>query len=123
AHSFRTASVGRVPLPDDRAYELVSPAQKNSAEVAVPGAAGGLSNTQEVIKIEAGATSGEAITYTSWNSFGDAQGAAIASQYLSKRGPDGWGTENISPFGFLANAINAPYRGFDPELGTAGLVV
>ena len=51
--------------------------------------------------IQVSSGSGEAATYTSFTSFGkDAEGAPSASQYLSKRTPGGWSTENISPFGF-----------------------
>jgi hypothetical protein len=110
--TFRSAFGG---LPDDRAYELVSPAQKNSAEVAVPGAAGGLFLDTNV-RIQAAATTGEAVTYTSWTSFGDAKAAAAASQYLSKRTAGGWSTENISPPGVLANALVPPFVGFTPDL-------
>lgn len=114
--TFRTfASSGG--LADSRGYELVSPGQKNSAEVAIPSVAGGLFANERPLRINAAATSGEAVTYTSWNSFGDPEGAPSASQYLSKRGPSGWGTENISPFGFMQDPLELPYRGFTPDLG------
>ncbi len=113
--SFRAFNPGTEGLPDDRAYEMVSPAQKNSAEVAVPGNAGGFTEPR-TIRIQAGATSGEAVTYTSWTSFGDAEGAPATNQYLSKRSEGGWETENISPFGFLLNAIAPPFTGFTPDL-------
>jgi DNA-binding beta-propeller fold protein YncE len=120
--SFRTYVSGEGALPDDRAYELVSPAQKNSAEVAVPGLAGGLFFQENSVRIQAAATSGESVTYTSWTSFAQAEGAQAASQYLSKRTPSGWTTENISPFGFLKNPVFPPYRGFTPDLGFGALV-
>ncbi len=110
--TFLSASEG---LPDGRAYELVSPAQKNSAEVAVPGPTGGLFLTSNV-RIQAASVSGEAITYTSWTSFGDAKGASASSQYLSKRTAGGWSTVNISPPGILSNPVVPPYVGFTPDL-------
>jgi hypothetical protein len=100
---------------DDRHHELVSPGEKNSAEVAVPGPAAGFFQ-EKTIRIQAGATSGEAVTYTSWTSFGEAEGAPATNQYLSRRGAGGWETENISPFGFLRNALNPPFTGFGPDL-------
>jgi NHL repeat len=113
---FRTFGSGAGALPDDRGYELVSPAQKNSAEVAVPGNSAGFTEDR-FIRISAGATSGEAVTYTSFTSFGDdAEGAQAASQYLSKRTPSGWATENISPFGFVYLPTLPPYSGFSPDL-------
>ena len=119
--AFRTYRPGEGGLPDGRAYELVSPNEKNSAEVAVPGAPGGLF-LDNAIRIQAAAGSGEAITYTSWTSFGDAEGAPGASQYLSRRTPGGWGTEDISPFGFEFSPLEPPYRGFSPDLGLGALV-
>jgi DNA-binding beta-propeller fold protein YncE len=115
--SFRTYGPGGGGLLDDRAYELVSPAQKEGAEVAIPGPSAGLSFAEHVERIQAAAGSGEAITYTSWSSFGDPKGAPAASQYLSRRTATGWGTENVSPFGILRNAIEPPFRGFSPDLG------
>jgi hypothetical protein len=113
-HTFRTY------LPeasefDLRRYELVSPGEKNSADVAVPGNAAGFVEPRSV-KIQAGATSGDAITYTSWTSFGEAEGAQATSQYLSKRAESGWQTENISPFGFIWSPLLPPYVGFSPDL-------
>jgi hypothetical protein len=120
--TFRALPPVERPPPDGRRYELVSPGQKNSAEVGAPIVAGGLFSEKNP-RIQAAAGSGEAITYTSWTSFGDPKGAPGASQYLSKRGPDGWGTENISPFGFQRNALRPAYRGFSADLTFAGLVM
>ena len=109
-------------LPDDRAYELVSPAQKGSAEVGAPTKAGGLFDEHN-LRIQAAADSGESFTYTSWTSFGEPESAPAASQYLAKRSAGGWGTENISPFGFQHLAFRLPYRGFSADLRFAGVVV
>jgi hypothetical protein len=119
---LRTYGVGQELLPDDRAYELVSPAQKNSAEVAVPGIAGGFKEDR-AFPIQAGSNSGEALTYTSWTSFGKPGSAPATSQYLSKRTPGGWQTENISPLGFEFNPLYPAYSGFDPELASGALKV
>ncbi|HEX4670282.1 MAG TPA: NHL repeat-containing protein [Solirubrobacterales bacterium] len=123
AEAFRTFGADAGALPDNRAYELASPAQKNSADVAVPGAGGGIHEPRSS-RIQAGASSGEAITYTSWTSFGEAKGApGAASQYLSKRTASGWETENISPPGLLRNPVVVPYTGFTPDLGFGALRV
>jgi hypothetical protein len=119
-HTYRAGEEG---LPDGRAYELVSPAQKEGAEVGVPTVDGGLYLEDKVPRIQAAATSGEALTYTSWTSFGDPEGASGASQYLSRRTPTGWRTENISPFGFLRNVLEPPYYGFSADLSQAAFVV
>jgi DNA-binding beta-propeller fold protein YncE len=121
--TFRTPLPTPSGLPDGRAPELVSPAQKGSAEVGIPGSAGGLFAKERLFRIQAAAGSGEAITYTSWTSFGEAKGAPPASQYLSKRSAGGWGTENISPPGFMANPLEPPYRGFASDLAFGGFEV
>jgi hypothetical protein len=117
-HVFRT--YGPAEASDDRGYELVSPGQKNSAEVANPEAVatGVYEDRNMLIQVSSG--SGEAVTYTSFTSFGkDAEGAPSASQYLSKRSPAGWSTENISPFGFQRPVTSIPFKGFTPELDFA----
>ena len=113
-HVFRT--YGPAEAPDDRGYELVSPGQKNSAEVANPAAlaTGVYEDRNMLIQVSSG--SGEAATYTSFTSFGkDAEGAPSASQYLSKRTPAGWSTGNISPFGFQYPDPLDPVQGLHPR--------
>ncbi|MGA8365463.1 MAG: hypothetical protein WB709_13235 [Solirubrobacteraceae bacterium] len=122
SETFRTFNAGEQGLPDNRSYELVSPAQKNSAEVAVPGTAGGLFELR-VARIQAAASSGASVTYTSWTSFAAAHSAAGTSQYLSKRTPAGWKTENISPFGFESNTLIPPFSGFTFDLGFGAVAV
>jgi len=114
-HTFQTYQPEEA-KPDDRGYELVSPPEKNSAEVVGTPNGRGFFGAKSVL-IQAGASSGEAVTYTSWVSFGNAQGAPPTSQYLSERTPSGWTTTNASPFGFQSNIEVPPYLGFTPELG------
>ena len=73
-HTFKTY-LPEADEADGRRYELVSPGEKNSAEVAVPGNAGGLVEPRS-IQIQAGAGDGHAVTYTSWSSFGAGEGGA-----------------------------------------------
>jgi hypothetical protein len=122
AETFRTFASGQQPLADGRGWELVSPAQKNSAEVAVPGVRSGLVNREHMSPISAAAGSGEAITYTSWTSFGDPAGAHADSQYLSRRTATGWSTANISPFGVFQHPLDLAYRGFSADLRFGGVV-
>jgi len=122
--SFRTFVSESAALPDGRAYEMVSPSEKNSAEVAVPGGRGGLiDEASGYFTVQAGSSSGEAMTYTSFTSFGEPQSAPGTSQYLSRRGPGGWTTQNISLPGQDTNGFHPFYRGFTPDLRFAGAVV
>jgi hypothetical protein len=93
---------------DNRAWELVSPAQKNGGEVGVPGTtAGGVLQA---------AASGGAVAFGSDASFGQAQGAPPVSQYLATRGSSGWLTTNLSP-PLLSGTYEAdPYLLFSEDL-------
>jgi hypothetical protein len=113
-HTFRTYAPEATGA-DNRHYELVSPGEKNSAEVGGPPNGAGVVESRSIL-IFAAAPSGEALTYTSWISFGAAQGAPGASQYLTKRTAAGWSTANISPFGFQSNLFVPPYLGFSADL-------
>jgi DNA-binding beta-propeller fold protein YncE len=81
-------------LPDCRAYEMVSPLDKNDNDVA----------PNDV----RAAVSGEAVTYYSRGAFGDPASARVADRYIARRGPDGWSTQNISP----------PYQSAEGDLET-----
>jgi hypothetical protein len=75
-------------LPDCRAYELVSPLNKNGR------GAGAVDSRASV--------SGGAVAYVSRGSFSEAgqpapQGAAEVSRYVARRGAGGWSTQNITP--------------------------
>jgi hypothetical protein len=119
--SFTTYGEAALALPDDRAYELVSPPNKNGGEVAVPTAAGGAAE-QSVEPLQA-SPSGEAITYGSYTAFGEgAQSAAATSQYLSSRGASGWSTANINPR-FEEGFLSAPIVGFSRDLAFAAAAV
>ncbi|MGA8364014.1 MAG: NHL repeat-containing protein [Solirubrobacteraceae bacterium] len=121
-HVFRTYGLSE--RPDDRGWELVSPGEKNSAEVGTPTLASGTFDENGNVRILASSGSGEVATYTSFTSFGkDAEGAPSSSQYLSKRTADGWVTEGLSPFGYQEPILAIPFKGFSPELSFAAFKV
>ncbi len=117
--TFTTYLPGVFALPDGRAFEMVSPPEKNSGEVAVPGGSGGLVGLS-VRPLQASAT-GEAIAYPSFTSFGDAQSAPAASRYMSRRSDAGWSTANITPPN-QEGLTKDPFRGFSPDLSFAAVV-
>jgi hypothetical protein len=81
-------------LPDCRAYEMVSPANKNGGQVD-----NGLHFWGPYINQEQAAPDGEAITYGSTSAFfeSEAKSALVVSQYISTRTPGGWVTREVTP--------------------------
>jgi hypothetical protein len=96
-------------LPDCRAYEMVSPANKNGANIAADA-----TFTQSSL-------SGDAIKYYSTTAFGDAQGIEQrGAEYVSQRGESGWTTHGINPVqssGSLTSTYTgSQYQYLSPDL-------
>src|ERR1700722_10491923 len=70
-------------LPDCRAYEQVSPAEKNSADASF-------------YPVQA-STNGEKLAWLSTGAFAGVQGTSNTAQYMSAREAEGWVTRGISP--------------------------
>jgi hypothetical protein len=114
-------------LPDCRAYEMVSPPEKNGGEVDnSPTLEGTPPNPEQA------ALNGEAVTYGSTTTFTetDPESAPLTSQYISRRTPNGWRTEAITPpqrepggvFNREDGAIDfSLYQGFTEDLSHAFL--
>jgi hypothetical protein len=110
---------GATRLPDCRAWEMVSPLDKNGGYVLGidQAAAGGI--------VEASGDGG-AITYVSIGSFANPQGAPVGNQYVSRRRPLGWSTENITTptnakvYGNVG--AGGPYKAFSSDL-SRGLLI
>jgi hypothetical protein len=96
---------------DARAWELVSPLDKNGGEVSLPGAEGA-----GAFQAAAG---GGAIAYASAASFGDPTGAAPVSQYLGTRGVGGWSTQNLTPPLLSGTYAGGAYQLFSSDLQRA----
>jgi hypothetical protein len=88
--AFRTGfSAG---LLDCRAYEMVSPVDKEGGDVAALGG-NGLSS----VEYNQAALEGNGIAYSSYRAFGDAQAAPYTSQYIATRTATGWTSHSVSP--------------------------
>jgi DNA-binding beta-propeller fold protein YncE len=117
---FTTRRVSVSGLPDSRAYEKVSPSEKNQGEVVPTPPAGGATELFTPKPLQA-SPSGEAITFTSFASFGEAEGAPGTSQYLARRSTSGWQTLNLTPPA-RAGRILDPLRGFSDDLEVGAVV-
>ena len=124
AAGFHTFAVLAPGLPDRRAYELVSPAQKNGGQV-VPADSGrgtcgrleckpGNSYTRFPMQ---SSPDGGAIVYEG-TPFSPVGGAVAENQYIARRDPAaGWSTTNLTPL-LLASKDGGGYKAFDPTLGS-----
>lgn len=109
-------------LPDCRAYEMVSPVEKEGGDIATI-------NDAEVnaAALNQSSASGDALTYSAFRAFGDPQSAPVTSQYLARRGPSGWQSEAIAPprgpaFLEVVRALNNQFKAFSPDLCGAWLL-
>jgi hypothetical protein len=95
--TFTTQAAGNPPpLPDDRQYQLVSPAEKDGAQVfGITAENGVVLGGSSAVQASA---DGDGITYlASAPAVADPAGNATASQLLSRRQGAGWETQDISP--------------------------
>jgi len=106
-------------LPDCRAYEMVSPIDKEGGEVIA------LTNIFSYpATFHQAAEAGNGITYSSYRAFNDPEAAPYTSQYLARRGTGGWSTEAISPRreGVLFSNLDTQYKGFTGNLSQSWLL-
>lgn len=103
-------------LPDCRAYEMVSPVDKEGGDVNVP---------QELIHRRArylqSSLDGNGLTYSSWKSFGGQPSSLYANQYLARRNPGGWSSQGVNPpqLGTLLDSfLYTTYQAFTPDLSS-----
>ena len=121
-HVFRTQPTGSVfVLPDGRAWEMVSPPDKNSA---VPGFIGG----EEKGSVIQAAADGGAFTWTADGALGSEPAGDIAfnwSQIFSVRGVGGWSSRDIAPPHDAPSGLGIPkgteYKFFSSDL-SLGLI-
>lgn len=78
---------GSTHLPECRAYEMVSPLDKGNGDIVAEG------------ETTLSSADGNGVVFDSRTPFGDTIGAALSghTQYLARRGSDGWSTHPITP--------------------------
>jgi NHL repeat len=114
---FRTAASAA--LPECRAYEMVSPVDKNGNDIKVL-----VSQESFPTHLDQSSADGNRFTYSSSTAFGDAVSAPWSSQYLAtRRAGEGWSTHSLNPprdsVGLVTHPtmiFNNPYKLFDSEL-------
>ncbi len=106
---LRTEQPYGLGLPDCRAYEMVSPPNTEGQDATDP----------FVRAVARAAVSGEAVTYASRGSFAGPTGGTFENQFLSRRGPEGWSTQAITPLHHAVSAETPPSfetMAFTPDL-------
>jgi hypothetical protein len=113
---FRTGTSAT--LPDCRAYEMVSPVNKENGDILAPHTLAGPRARQDQ-----SALSGDKLAYSSATAFGEVQAAPFSSQYIASRGATGWSSKSISPLregnAFIKSAFgldSGTFKTFSPEL-------
>ena len=110
-------------LPDCRAYEMVSPLDKEGGDAALWIG----KNAQFPLAFERhqAAISGERFTYSSAYPFAEPDSAPYVSQYLAGRTSTGWSSESISPprseIPIQVDNFEAEFQAFSDDLCTAWL--
>jgi hypothetical protein len=104
-------------LADCRAYEMVSPLDKNNGDIVPLGEF----TTGVPAALDESAVSGEKVSYTTSTAFGDTPSAPYSAEYIAERGAGGWESHSIdSPRGKsvtgLQSLINTEFKLFSPDL-------
>ncbi|HET7120550.1 MAG TPA: hypothetical protein VFI17_04785, partial [Solirubrobacterales bacterium] len=103
-------------LPDCRAYEMVSPVDKNGADIETVFNSNGFR-----AQLNQAATDGEALTYSAYRAFGEVESSPYSSQYIASRGAAGWSSRGISPPRegpslYTTGQLDFQYKGFTSDL-------
>jgi hypothetical protein len=111
---FTTQAVGgSFALPDGRVFEMVSPLDKNGADI-IGGDAEGLGVP---VNLTQAAPGGGSVVYGSLGSFAGPLGNPYGGEYRSVRGVGGWSIENVTPPLTSGSYVTEPvYQAFSSDL-------
>ena len=116
-----TVAVGSQGLPDNRAFEMVTPPENEDANVYTPfGEEVSVSEGTATFELFQVATNGSAVAYVGdpTSGGGNSAGRGVGSQFLAKRLADGgWVTNSIQP----AGVFSTKYQGFSSDLSVGVL--
>ncbi len=110
-------------LPDCRAYEMVSPVNKENGDIVAFTAA-----DHDFAALNQSSANGEKLTYSSYRAFGDAQSAPFTSQYIASRQDGvGWVSHTISPPRGISVvetvfSLNNLFKAFSADLCSAWVI-
>ena len=119
--AFRLGPAAR--LPDCRAYEMVSPVDKQGADIEVV-----FTDLGDRAGLDQGDPSGEKIAYSAYRAFGNPESAPYTSQYIASRDRDtGWSSESISPPRrgpslYNTKGLDSQYKAFSSNLCSGWLL-
>jgi hypothetical protein len=110
-------------LPDCRAYELVTPPNKTSAEPDPPeGSLGG--NIEGSLLGNLAAVDGNRFSFTAEDVFPGSKSAGIDNPYVATRGASGWSSESVGvPKNYYGYECGAPKPGYSADLSKGIMVV
>lgn len=122
--ALRAAGSGTF-LPDCRAYEMVSPVDKEGANIEAV-----YNNVDFPAALDQAAVHGNSITYSAYKAFGNAISAPYTDQYLARRNAgSGWQSEAISPeregpslMTYESSQLDRQYKVFSDDLCSGWVV-
>jgi NHL repeat len=122
--ALRTAAAAS--LPDCRAYEMVSPVDKNGVDADSFFYEGFAAS--EYFGLDRATPQGEKLTFSAAAAFSDPLSSPFVSQYIASRGAGGWQNRAINPperggvIGGLPALVENEYKAFSPDLRYGWLV-